>query len=54
MENNDIIFELASKYAKQLGLYHGTCRFVLESQDILTKEEIITHFQRVYIETTTL
>jgi hypothetical protein len=48
------IMELAMQHAKALGQYQGTCKHVLENEDILTKEQIISYFKQVYIENSNL
>jgi hypothetical protein len=48
------IMDLAMEHAKALGRFKGTCKFVLENEDILTKEQIIFYFKEVYIESSTL
>lgn len=48
------IMDLAMEHAKALGRYQGTCKYVLENEDILTKEQIVSYFKELYIENSTL
>jgi methyl coenzyme M reductase beta subunit len=48
------IMDVAMQHAKALGRYEGTCKYVFENIDTLTKQEINSLFKRVYNETSSL